>query len=69
LPEVGALKFAELKAECKEIEAFALSLAEQVRDKGLADGKGKKQLGRKYPFLKPERLSQTWSQAIRYSLQ
>ena len=67
LPEVDSAKFSELQAECKEIEAFALSLAEQVRDKKMCDAEAKKQLAQKYPFLKQERLDHTWSQAMYYS--
>lgn len=67
LPEVAPSEFAALKAECKEIEAFALSLAEQVRDKTMADAEAKKQLAQKYPSLKQGRLDHTWSQAMYYS--
>ena len=67
LPEVDSAKFSELQAECKEIEAFALSLAEQVREKIMADAEAKKQLAQKYPFLKQGRLDHTWSQATYYS--
>lgn len=67
LPEVDSAKFPVLQVECKEIEAFALSLAEQVRDKTLADAEAKRQLAKKYPFLKQGRLDHTWSQAMYYS--
>lgn len=67
LPEVDSAKFPQLQAECKEIEAFALSLAEQVRDKTMADAEAKKKLAQKYPFLKQGRLDHTLSQAMYYS--
>lgn len=67
LPEVAPTELSGLKAECKEIEAFALSLAEQVRDKKTSDSAAKQQLAQKYPFLKQERLDHTWSQAMYYS--
>jgi hypothetical protein len=67
LPEVAPAEFSELKTKCKEIEAFALSLAEQVRDKKMADASAKEQLAQKYPVLKQARLDHTWSQAMYYS--
>lgn len=67
LPEVAPTEFLELLAECKGIEAFALSLAEKVRDKKMADAEAKKQLAQKYPFLNQGRLDHTWSQAMYYS--
>lgn len=50
LPEIAPSELSELKAECKAIEAFALSLAEQVRDKKMADGIAKERLSQKYPL-------------------
>lgn len=67
LPEVAPAKFSELQAKCEEIEAFALSLAERVRDKTMTDAEAKKQLAQKYSFLKQKRLDHTWSQAMYYS--
>ena len=67
LPEVAPAEFEDLKAECKEIEAFAISLAEQVRDKKMADVVAKGQLAQKYPDLKQARLDHTWSQAMYFS--
>jgi hypothetical protein len=67
LPEVAPSEFSDLNAECKKIEAFALSLAEQVRDKKMADVVAKEQLAQKYPDLKKARLDHTWSQAMYFS--
>lgn len=68
LPEVSPTEFSELQTECKEIEAFALSLAEQVRDNKMTDTEGNKQLAQKYPFLTKGRLGHTWSQAMYYAV-
>ena len=67
LPEVDAGEFPALKAQCKEIEEFALNLAEQVRDKKMPDDIAQKRLTEKYPFLTRERLGHTWSQAMYFS--
>lgn len=67
LPEVDSAKFPGLQVEGKEIEAFALALAEQVGDKRLADAEAKRQLAKKYPLLKQGRSDHPWSQAIYYS--
>jgi hypothetical protein len=67
LPDVTPDEFAALQAQCKEIEAFALTLAEQVRDKKVSDEIAQRQLIQKYPFLSPERLDHTWSQAMYFS--
>lgn len=67
LPEVTLTEFSKLQAECKKIEASALLLAEQVRDKKMADAEAKRQLAQKYPFLTQARLDHTWSQAMYYS--
>ena len=64
LPEVVPDEFLRLKAKCKEIESFAFSLAEQVRDDKMTDSAAKEQLAQKYPVLKPPRLNHTWSQAM-----
>ena len=67
LPEVDPVEFSKLKAECNEIEAFAFSLADQVRDEKMVAAEAKKQLAQKYLFLKRERLAVTWNQAMYYS--
>ncbi len=67
LPGAAPAKFSELKAKCEELEAFALSLAEQVRDKKMADAAAKEQLAHKYPVLNQARLDHTCSQAMYYS--
>jgi hypothetical protein len=67
LPDVDPNEFTGLQAQCKEIEAFALTLAEQVRDKKLSDEIARKQLAQKYPFLKQGLLDHTWSQAMYFS--
>jgi len=67
LPDIDPKEFAGLQAQCKDIEAFALTLAEQVRDKKIADGSARTQLVQKYPFLKQERLDHIWSQAMYFS--
>jgi hypothetical protein len=67
LPDVDPDEFAGLQARCKEIEAFALTLAEQVRDKKLSEEIARKQLAQKYPFLEQGLLDPTWSQAMYFS--
>jgi hypothetical protein len=67
LPDVAPNEFAGLQAQCKDIEAFAFALAEQVRDKKLADETARKQLAQKYTFLRQGRLDHTWSQAMYFS--
>jgi hypothetical protein len=67
LPEIDSCEFATMQAQCKEIEAFAVSLAEQVRDKKMSDDAARMQLAQKYPFLKSARLDHTWSQAMYFS--
>ncbi len=68
LPSVDPSEFAALQAQCTEIEASALALAELVRDKKVADGIARKQLAEKYPFLQQGRLDHTWSQAMYFAL-
>jgi hypothetical protein len=68
LPDVASDEFAALKTQCKEIEAFALNLAEQVRERKISDEIAQKQFSEKYPFLTRERLGHTWSQAVYFSL-
>jgi hypothetical protein len=63
----GAKYCLTLRARCTEIEAFALTLAEQVRDKRLSDEIAREQLAQKYPFLKQGLLDHTWSQAMYFS--
>jgi len=67
LPSVDPLEFAALEAKCKEIEAFALGLAEQVRDKTMSDKAAQTQLAQQFPILNQERLDHTWSQAMYFS--
>ena len=67
LPEIDFSKFITLKEQCKEIEVFALSLAEQVRDKQIQDSNAQQQLAQKYPFLTKDRLDHTWNQAVYFS--
>jgi hypothetical protein len=68
LPDVDPAQFAEIKAQCKEIETFALSLAEQVRNKQISNEIALKQFAKQYPVLTGDRLGHTWSQAIYFSL-
>ena len=68
LRDVGPEEFASLKARCIEIENFALGLAEQVRDKQIADEAARRQLAQTYPFLTCERLARTWNQAMYFSM-
>ena len=67
LPAIAPVEFPTLQAQCEEIEAFALTLAERVRDKSLADAAAKKQLQQKYSFLRQARVDHTWSQAMYFS--
>lgn len=64
---IDPMEFAGLLSQCKDIEAFALTLAEQVRDKKLADVSARTQLAEKYPFLTQGHLDHTWSQAMYFS--
>jgi hypothetical protein len=66
LPDVDPHEFPELQARCREIEAFAVRLAEQVRDKQIPAEVAQKQLSEKYPFL--TRLGHTWSQAMYFAI-
>lgn len=68
LPNVDTAKFDALKAQCNEIEASALNLAEQVRDSQIPDTIAVRQIEKEYPFLTRERLGHTWSQALYFSL-
>jgi len=68
LPDADSREFDALEAQCKEIEAFALTLAEQVRDKATSDEAARRQLSQRYPILNTERLEHTWSQAVYFSL-
>ncbi len=63
LPEIASTEFLAIKAQCQGIEAFAYSLAEQVRDGKMATLSAEEQLAQKYPFLTPARIIQTWSHA------
>ncbi|HEV2319935.1 MAG TPA: hypothetical protein VGV18_09305 [Verrucomicrobiae bacterium] len=68
LPDVSPDEFPNLKTQCATIEAFALNLAEQVRDKKLSDIMAKEQLARRFSILDRERLNHTWSQAMYFSI-
>jgi hypothetical protein len=67
LPSIDPLEFASLKENFKEIEGFALRLAEQVRHKIISDEVAQKELAQKYPILNSERLDHTWNQAMYFS--
>jgi len=67
LPELPLAEHPALLARCEEIEAAAATLAGQVREGTLGQDAGKAELGRQFPFLDPERLAQTWSQALYYA--
>jgi len=68
LPEINPSQYSDLKRQCAEIEALALSLAVQVRDKRIPEAIGQKQLAQKYPSLTDDRRGQTWSQALYFSI-
>ena len=68
LPNATLEEFASLQIRCKEIEAFALSLAEKVRERQTSDEVARNRLAEQYPFLTRERLGHTWSQAVYFSL-
>lgn len=60
--------FPALRERCEEIESFALGLAELVRDEQMSDEAARRQLAQTYPFLTPERLARTWSQAMHFAI-
>ena len=68
LPEMAPSEFNALNTQCKEIEAYAVSLAEKVRDEAMSDEAARQQFARKYPFLTSVRLGHTWSQAMYFSM-
>jgi len=68
LCDVDPREFTALKVQCEKVETVALHLAEQVRDKQIAEDIARMQLAQQFPFLTPERLSHTWSQATYFSL-
>lgn len=68
LRDVDPCEHPALRARCEEIEAFALELAEKVRDGRMTDGAAIGKLAETYPYLTSERLSRTWSQAMYFSL-
>ena len=67
LPEISSSQSTELLALCEGIEAFALILAEQVRDEKLSDENARKRLAQKYPFLNHRQSDHAWSQALYFS--
>ena len=67
LPDVDPKEFEVLEAKCKEIEAFALKLAEKVRDKAISNTIARHQFFEKYSILNQELIEKTWSQAILFS--
>jgi hypothetical protein len=67
LPELPLAAYPDLLARCEEIEAAAAALAGQVREGTLGQDAGKVELSRQFPFLDPERLAHTWSQALYFA--
>jgi hypothetical protein len=68
LQDISADEFPALLARCKEIENFAVGLAEQVRDGNITQDSARLELERTYPFLTNKRLDRMWSQAMYFSL-
>lgn len=66
-PDLDSREIGSMEAQCKEIEAFALGLAEKAKDNGTSIETSRKQLAQKYPVLDKERLDHTWSQAMYFS--
>src|SRR5262245_48583928 len=60
--------FPALRARCEEIESVAVGLAEQVRDSQMTEDMARLQLAQTYPFLTPDRLARTWSQAMYFAM-
>ena len=65
---LSAEQIAELIAQFKAIEAFAYSVAEQVRDKMIEPSERKAQIANEFPVLDADRLSHTFSQAMYFSI-
>ena len=68
LPDIEPAAFDELEERCRNIEAFALGLAEQASNQKLSQEVARKQIEEKFPYLTPDSVSHTWSQAMYYSM-
>lgn len=66
--DVAWRDFPALRARCEEIQSFALTLAEQVRDGNMSDDAARRQLAATYPFLTQERLDRAWKQATYFAM-
>jgi hypothetical protein len=60
--------FQAWQAACRDIEAFALRVALQVRDNLLDTDSAMRQISEQFPHLSRDRVGHTYSQAIYFSL-
>jgi len=60
--------FQEWESACREIEAFALGVALQVRDRVLEKDTAIRQLSERFPRLSRDRVGHTYSQAMYFSM-
>jgi hypothetical protein len=60
--------FQEWQSRCRDIEAFALRVALQVRDKHLDKDSAIRQISEQFPSLSRDRVGHTYSQAMYFSL-
>src|SRR5450759_2049925 len=59
--------FQEWQSECRDIEAFALRVALQVRDNHLDKDTAIRQILERFPYLSSDRVGHTYSQALYFS--
>jgi len=67
LPEIPAKEHRALRRRCEKLEAAAIKLAEKVWSGNLDQDAGRAELARTFPILEPDRLAQTWSQAMYFA--
>jgi len=60
--------FQEWESACREIEAFALRVAVQVRDSLLDKDSAIRQISERFPRLSRDRVGRTYSQAMYFSM-
>jgi hypothetical protein len=64
LPHRNADEITQIINICKSVEADAWNIATAVRDHGLSQKEGLKQLRERFPFMSPDNLSTTFNQAM-----
>ena len=61
-------EISEIMRICKAVEDFSWTVANQVRDEGLAKDVAINKIKSEFPFMSTENISRTYSQAMYYTL-